>query len=153
MVRNRRKKANRDVKNVPMSQRSDYVGLCRNVIRDMDLYGLCVMDNFLGDQRGMAVLNEVLSFYNTGAFEDGQLVASKANSVVKTIRGDQIMWVDGLENRCTHIGKLISDVDALVMGSNKMNDNGKLGDYTINGRTKVNLFEVELRSCSTVFET
>lgn len=120
-----------------MLQRSDYVGLCRNIIRDMDLYGFCVLDNFLGNERGMTVLNEVLNHYNMGTFKDGQLVRNKASDNLKTIRGDQILWVDGLEDGCKHIGQLISDVDAVVMGSNKMNNNGKLGDYTINGRTKV----------------
>jgi len=103
----------------------------------MDLYGVCVLDNFLGYQRGMTVLDEVLNLYNMGVFKDGQLVRNKASNNLKTIRGDQIIWVDGREDSCKQIGQLISDVDAVVMGSNKMNDNGKLGNYTINGRTKV----------------
>lgn len=139
MGRKRGRRTNHCVKstNVPMSQRSDYVDLCRNIIRDMDLYGVCVLDNFLGYERGMTVLDEVLNLYSMGVFKDGQLVRNKASSNLKTIRGDQIIWVDGRENCCKHIGQLISDVDAVVMGSNKMNDNGKLGNYTINGRTKV----------------
>ncbi|XP_027851534.1 prolyl hydroxylase EGLN3 isoform X1 [Aphis gossypii] len=138
MGRNRNRRANHSVQstNVPMSQRSDYVDLCRNIIRDMDLYGVCVLDNFLGYQRGMTVLDEVLNLYNMGVFKDGQLVRNKASNNLKTIRGDQIIWVDGREDSCKQIGQLISDVDAVVMGSNKMNDNGKLGNYTINGRTK-----------------
>lgn len=139
MADNLCRRANSDVKStdVPMSQRSDYVGLCRNIIRDMDLYGLCVLDNFLGNERGMTVLNEVVNLYNMGTFKDGQLMTNKDSNNLKTIRGDQIMWVDGHEDGCKHIGRLISDIDAVVMGSNKMNNNGKLGDYTINGRTKV----------------
>lgn len=119
-----------------MSQRSDYIDLCRNIIRDMDLYGVCVLDNFLGYERGMTVLNEVLNLYNMGVFKDGELVCNKASNH-KTVRGDQIIWVDGREDCCRQIGQLISDVDAVVMGSNQMNNNGKLGNYTINGRTKV----------------
>lgn len=139
MGRNRKKRTNHSVQtiNVPMSQRSDYVDLCRNIIRDMDQYGVCVLDNFLGYERGMTVLDEVLNLYNMGVFKDGQLVRNKANNNLKTIRGDQIIWVDGREECCKYIGQLISDVDAVVMGSNQMNDNGKLGNYTINGRTKV----------------
>ncbi|VVC28320.1 Hypothetical protein CINCED_3A008469 [Cinara cedri] len=71
-----------------------------------------------------------------GVFKDGELVRNKASNNLKTIRGDEIIWVDGRENSCKHIGQLISDVDSVVMGSNQMNDNGKLGNYTINGRTK-----------------
>jgi len=148
MGRNRNRRASHSVQstNVPMSQRSDYVDLCRNIIRDMDLYGVCVLDNFLGYQRGMTVLDEVLNLYNMGVFKDGQLVRNKASNNLKTIRGDQIIWVDGREDCCKQIGQLISDVDAVVMGSNKMNDNGKLGNYTINGRTKVSCLKNSLYS-------
>lgn len=142
MARNRGgRRANRSVKSsaadVPMSQRSDYVDLCRIIIRDMDQYGVCVMDNFLGYERGMAVLKEVLDLYDMGVFKDGQLVRNQASNNLKTIRGDQIIWVDGSERCCKHIGQLIGDVDAVVMGSNQMIGNGRLGNYTINGRTKV----------------
>lgn len=113
--------------------------VCRNVIRDMDAYGLCVVDNFLGEERGRAVLEEVLAMYSSGVFKDGQLVSSRGQGDLKTIRGDQITWIDGRENFCTNIGYLISQVDAVVMRANKMVNNGKLGSYTINGRTKVSL--------------
>lgn len=139
MGRNRKKRTDYNVvgADVPMSKRSDYVDLCRNIIRDMDLYGVCVLDNFLGYDRGMTVLDEVMNLYSMGVFKDGELVRNKATNNLKTIRGDQIIWVDGREDCCKHIGQLITDVDAVVMGSNQMNDNGKLGNYTINGRTKV----------------
>lgn len=111
--------------------------VCRNVIRDMDAYGLCVVDNFLGEDRGRAVLDEVLTMYSSGVFKDGQLVSNKGRQDLKTIRGDQITWIDGREKFCSNIGYLINQVDAVVMRANKMVNNGKLGSYTINGRTKV----------------
>lgn len=123
-----------------MSHRSDYVDLCRNIIRDMDLYGVCVLDNFLGYDRGIAVLEEVLDLYNMGVFKDGQLVRNKDTNNHKIIRGDQIIWVDGHESCCKNIGQLLSDVDSVIMGSSKMNNNGNLGNYTINGRTKVSTY-------------
>ncbi|XP_066586936.1 egl nine homolog 1-like [Prorops nasuta] len=111
--------------------------ICRNVIRDMDEYGVCVVDNFLGTDKGLAVLNEVLNMYSAGMFKDGQLVSNKAGaSDLKTIRGDQITWLDGKEKQCQNIGLLISQVDAIIMRANKMHNNGKMGNYTINGRTK-----------------
>lgn len=113
--------------------------ICRNVIRDMDSYGVCVVDNFLGPEKGNAVLNEVLSMYSAGLFKDGQLVSNKAGANdSKNIRGDQIIWLDGREKDCQNIGMLISQVDAIIIRSNKMPNNGKMGKYTINGRTKVN---------------
>lgn len=114
--------------------------ISRNVIRDMDEYGMCVVDNFLGTEKGFAVLNEVLNMYSAGLFKDGQLVSNKAGANdLKTIRGDQITWLDGKEKQCQNIGMLISQVDAVIMRANKMCNNGKMGNYTINGRTKVSI--------------
>ncbi|EFN82389.1 egl nine homolog 1 isoform X2 [Harpegnathos saltator] len=111
--------------------------ICRNMIRDMNNYGVCVVDNFLGKERGEAVLREVLNMYSAGLFKDGQLVSNKAGANdLKTIRGDQITWLDGKEQQCQNIGTLISRVDAIIMRANKMRNNGKIGNYTINGRTK-----------------
>ncbi|XP_043525082.1 egl nine homolog 1 [Frieseomelitta varia] len=111
--------------------------ISKNVIRDMDEYGMCVVDNFLGTEKGLAVLNEVLNMYSAGLFKDGQLVSNKAGANdLKTIRGDQITWLDGKEKQCQNIGMLISQVDAVIMRANKMCNNGKMGNYTINGRTK-----------------
>lgn len=115
--------------------------VCRNVIRDMDDYGVCVVDNFLGPEEGMAVLTEVTGMYHTGVFQDGQLVSNKAKKDLKTIRGDQITWIDGKESSCHKIGKLISKVDAIIMRANRMPENGKMGNYTINGRTKVSFLK------------
>ncbi|KAJ4426690.1 hypothetical protein ANN_26488 [Periplaneta americana] len=110
--------------------------ICRNVIEDMDAYGVCVIENFLGPVMGMAVLGEVTSMYNKGVFKDGQLVSNRTNDL-KTIRGDQITWLDGKESSCRNIGILISQVDNIIVRANKMANNGKMGDYTITGRTKV----------------
>lgn len=114
--------------------------ISRNVIKDMDAYGVCVVDDFLGLERGMAVLNEVIGMYQTGVFKDGQLVSNKVKKDLKTIRGDQITWIDGKESSCRNIGMLISEVDAVIMRANRMANNGKMGEYKINGRTKVNYF-------------
>ncbi|XP_017796790.1 PREDICTED: egl nine homolog 1 isoform X2 [Habropoda laboriosa] len=111
--------------------------ISKDVIKDMDEYGMCVVDNFLGAEKGFAVLNEVLNMYSAGLFMDGQLVSNKAGAKdIKTIRGDKITWLDGKEKQCQNIGMLISQVDAVIMRANKMCNNGKMGNYTINGRTK-----------------
>lgn len=121
--------------------------ICQYVIRDMDKYGVCVVDKFLGTEKGLAVLNEVLYMYSAGLFEDGQLVSNKGSANdLKTIRGDQIIWLDGKEHQCQNIGMLISQVDAIIMRANKMHNNGKIGNYTINGRTKVSIS----RFCCTI---
>lgn len=115
--------------------------ICQYVISDMDKYGVCVVDRFLGKERGLKVLNEVLNMYSAGLFQDGQLVSNKGSANdLKTIRGDQIIWLDGKEEQCENIGTLISQVDAIIMRANKMHNNGKIGDYTITGRTKVSIY-------------
>lgn len=43
--------------------------ICKSVIRDMNTYGLCVLDNFLGCDRGYKVLHEVLDMYSAGVFK------------------------------------------------------------------------------------
>ncbi|XP_044599076.1 uncharacterized protein LOC123275189 isoform X2 [Cotesia glomerata] len=114
--------------------------ICSNVIYDMNTYGVCVVDGFLGPDRGLAVLKEVLNMYDSGMFQAGQLVSNKAslrNS--QSIRGDKILWIDGKERECKNIGMLISQVDAIIVKANKMQKNGTLGNYTINGRTKAML--------------
>lgn len=115
--------------------------MCRNVIRDMDSYGVCVVDNFLGQQRGRAVLTEVLDMHTKGIFKDGQLVSRSKGGDQKSIRGDQITWIDGRERYCRNIQYLISQVDSLIMRANRMLNNGKLGSYNINGRTKVSVYK------------
>lgn len=116
--------------------------MCRNIIQDMSDYGLCVLDNFLGDEEGNRVLAEVLNIQRKGALRDGQLVSprGKATEDLKTIRSDKICWVHGKEPDCEHIGYLIGKVDTIVTKANKMAKNGKLGQYNIKGRTKVSAF-------------
>jgi len=112
--------------------------VCKTVIKDMDSYGICVVDNFLGLDKGGEVLHEVLNMYDKGVFKDGQLVSTRmTNNDLKTIRSDQIAWIDGKEAFCKNIGHLIGRVDAVILRANQMTSNGKLGKHTITGRTKV----------------
>ncbi|XP_049878058.1 egl nine homolog 1 [Pectinophora gossypiella] len=110
--------------------------ICQRVIRDMTTYGVCVLDNFLGKDRGHMVLNEVLEMYRSGVFTAGQLVSNPGSTEAQTVRSDRITWVDGKEPHCFYIRQLISYVDNIVLRANKMANNGKMGDYIINGRTK-----------------
>lgn len=94
-----------------------------NVIRDMDAYGVCVVDHFLGPEMGNKVLDEVISMYRQGVFKDGQTVSARSTSDVKTIRGDQITWLDGKESQCKSIGNLIAKVDTVIKQANKVRIN------------------------------
>ncbi|CAH2094328.1 unnamed protein product [Euphydryas editha] len=113
--------------------------ICQRVIRDMTQYGVCVLDNFFGKERGLLVLNEVLEMYRSGIFTAGQLVSNPGSTEAQTIRSDRITWIDGKEPHCFHIGQLINQVDNIILTANKMVNNGKMGNYIINGRTKIKI--------------
>ncbi|KAF7703595.1 egl nine homolog 1-like [Silurus meridionalis] len=103
---------------------TEYIGPC------MNKHGICVVNNFLGDELGLGVLEEVRALYTSGEFTDGQLVSQRSDST-KDIRGDKITWIEGKEPGCEKIAVLMSRMDDIVRHCN-----GKLGNYRINGRTK-----------------
>nr|XP_020494985.1 egl nine homolog 2-like [Labrus bergylta]XP_020494986.1 egl nine homolog 2-like [Labrus bergylta]XP_029134194.1 egl nine homolog 2-like [Labrus bergylta] len=102
------------------------------IVPCMKYYGICVKDNFLGPQLGDMVLEEVEVLNRSGKFRGGQLVSQKTIPS-RSIRGDQIAWVEGLEPGCESIGALMAHIDEAVMYSAA---SGQLGDCVINGRTK-----------------
>ncbi|XP_059058301.1 egl nine homolog 1 [Achroia grisella] len=110
--------------------------VCQRLIRDMTQYGVCVLDNFLGKDRGLLVLNEVMNMHRSGIFTAGQVVSNSGSTEAQTVRSDQTTWIDGKEPQCQYIKQLITQVDNIVMRANKMPGNGKMGDFMINGRTK-----------------
>lgn len=103
------------------------------IVPCMKYYGICVKDAFLGDRLGGRVLEEVETLNHSGKFRGGQLVSQKSIPS-KNIRGDQIAWVEGNEPGCENIGVLMAHIDEAIMRSAA---SGQLGDYVINGRTKV----------------
>ncbi|XP_023178782.1 egl nine homolog 1 isoform X2 [Drosophila hydei] len=119
-----------------------YEDLCRNIINDMNQYGLSVVDDFLGADKGLKILNEVRSMYSAGAFHDGQLVhnmrTDAQSSTVRgdKIRGDKIKWVGGNEPGCSNVWYLTNQIDSVVYRVNTMKDNGILGNYHIRERTR-----------------
>ncbi|XP_057568204.1 prolyl hydroxylase EGLN2 isoform X2 [Hippopotamus amphibius kiboko] len=102
----------------------DYIVPC------MRYYGICVKDSFLGAALGGRVLAEVEALKRGGRLRDGQLVSQRAIPP-RSIRGDQIAWVEGHEPGCRSIGALMGHVDAVIRHCA-----GRLGSYVINGRTK-----------------
>uniref|UniRef100_T1IPR5 hypoxia-inducible factor-proline dioxygenase n=1 Tax=Strigamia maritima TaxID=126957 RepID=T1IPR5_STRMM len=110
--------------------------MCDQIINDLNMYGICVIDKFLGEELGSAILGEVCDMYRSGVFKDGQLVSHKVKDSSTTIRGDKITWVDGSEQDCAHIGDLISIVDSLIALCKNRANNGELGKHNIGERTK-----------------
>lgn len=112
--------------------------ICENFIKDINTFGISVLDGFLGQERGDLVYEEVLQLHESGLFQEGQLVRN--NEKNNRIRGDEIVWLLGNEDRYPNIRRLINDIDQVVLAANKFPNNGKLGKYRIDGRTKVSVF-------------
>ncbi|XP_036387245.1 egl nine homolog 1-like [Megalops cyprinoides] len=121
---NNNTKPNGQTKSPPQKLALEYIVPC------MNKHGICVVDNFLGEETGLCILEDVRALHQTGKFTDGQLVSQKSDSS-KDIRGDKITWIEGREPGCEKIAFLMSRMDDLVRHCN-----GKLGNYKINGRTK-----------------
>ena len=113
--------------------------ICHYVVRDLEKYGICVVDNFVGKERAELIHRSVSSMYHSGIFVEGETVSSSLETT-KKIRSDKIAWVDGTEKNCVDIAYLISTVDTIIMNSIRMKGNGQLGQRTIGGRTKVCCF-------------
>lgn len=112
--------------------------VCQYVVRDLDEYGICVVDNFMGQERGECIRRTVTSMYHSGIFIEGETMNSNSNQKsTKNIRGDKITWVDGTEKSCSDIALLISMVDSIIMSSLRIKGNGELSKHQISGRTKV----------------
>ncbi|KAJ8290514.1 hypothetical protein GJAV_G00013880 [Gymnothorax javanicus] len=92
--------------------------------------GLCVVDKLLGNKIGERILQEVLNIQQGGKLQDGELASGKLGKS-KSIRGDQIAWVEGDEPGCENIGFLLSRMDKIITYAD-----GKLGEYKIRGRHK-----------------
>ncbi|XP_073527643.1 egl nine homolog 1 isoform X1 [Phyllobates terribilis] len=100
------------------------------IVPCMNKHGICVLDDFLGQEFGDSIAGEVKALHSTGRFTDGQLVSQKSSDS-KDIRGDQITWVEGKEVGCKAIGHLMNSMDDLIRHCGS-----KLGNFRINGRTK-----------------
>jgi hypoxia-inducible factor (prolyl hydroxylase) len=114
---------------------------CHHVIRDLQKYGICVLDNFMGKERAESIHRSVLNMYHSGVFVEGKTVGINnvdSPDLTKNVRNDQIAWVDGSENHCKDIAHLIATVDTIIVNSvQNMIESGRLEKRVIGGRTKV----------------
>ncbi|KAK4317160.1 hypothetical protein Pmani_011740 [Petrolisthes manimaculis] len=114
-----------------------FAGILESIVRDLNQYGVCVIDDFLGAERADHILNEVKALESHGALEAGQVVSRQVQDQARgMIRGDQIAWVTGGEPHCSCIGQLVTVVDSLVAKANKHQDAGMLANYNITWRTR-----------------
>ncbi|XP_041351373.1 egl nine homolog 1-like [Gigantopelta aegis] len=101
------------------------------VVKCLTKYGVCVIDNFLGESKGMEILNEIKTLHSSGQFHKGQVAVNADRPGITHVRGDLITWVDGSEDGCSNIHFLISCMDAVMT---KCQD--QLEHFKIEERTK-----------------
>ncbi|XP_064078827.1 egl nine homolog 1-like isoform X4 [Macrobrachium nipponense] len=108
-----------------------------SVIQDLNRYGVCVVDNFLGSDKAQPILQEVEALHVRGLFEDGQVVSPNVQDQARgIIRGDKITWVTGNEPQCANIRRLVSAVDSIIAKANHHQDAGQLAKYSITWRSR-----------------
>lgn len=114
-----------------------FAKVLQSVIQHLNMYGVCVVDDFLGAERADRILGEVQALHSRGVFQAGQVVSRHVQDQARgKIRGDKITWVTGTEPHCSAIGQLVSVVDSLVAQANQHHDAGKLAQYNITWRTR-----------------
>ncbi|XP_033630288.1 egl nine homolog 1-like [Asterias rubens] len=112
----------------------------------MRRFGVCVVDKFLRQDLGDAIIDEVKALRENGKFQSGQLVTSQesGSSSCKDIRGDMIAWSDGSTPQTKNIGALISKMDLIIQQCKEQLE----GFKNINGRTEVSISVPVTSSCN-----
>ena len=100
------------------------------VVKCLNDYGLCVVDNFLGEEPCRKILDEVKLMQEKGHLNDGELVHKYETT--KKVRGDKIAWTEKGEPGREYLSVLIQTLDNLIMSCSR-----QFGRYVIGGRTKV----------------
>lgn len=124
------------VNDVNLMECAPLTDICKNVVHDLNKYGICVLDKFIGTKYGRLILDEVKNLYERGIFKKGEIVSPRPYASNESVRSDVTTWVDGTESYCKSIGHLIQKLDLVVTTCNKMSDNGILSKYKLHRRTK-----------------
>lgn len=107
------------------------------VVQDLNQFGICVVDDFLGSQQAEKIFDNVSNLYNKGVFRDGEVVSQSIPAQDREkIRGDKITWVSGSESTCLNIGQLVAVLDAIISTASKHANADKIADYNIKTRTR-----------------
>jgi len=107
------------------------------LLEHMNRFGMCVVDDFLGNERGSVVLEEVKLLHTKQMFQDGQ-VMSGGGLHEPSIRSDKITWTDGkVPCNTPALRHLVKLLDSIVLTANKVPNNKEFGKYRINGRTHI----------------
>ena len=77
--------------------------------------GFCYLDGVLGEVAGGEVLQQVIDMHQAGVLQDGRLVGSVPGVHRRSIRGDKIAWVSGMERGCEAINFLLNMIDKMIV--------------------------------------
>ena len=100
------------------------------VVDCLHKFGICVVDNFLNDNKPDAILNEVKFLHKSNCLLDGQILSPQKPEA--KVRSDKITWINKGDPRCPNISGLIHRLDSLML---RCKD--RLVPYDISGRTRV----------------
>ena len=84
------------------------------IIDHLNKFGVCVLDDFLGADRGADTLEEVLGLRAAQLFREGQLVAAPSVPAAARYRSDEITWTDGVTPHSPAIRNLIRLVSRIA---------------------------------------
>jgi len=102
-----------------------------NILIDhLNKYGVCVIDDFLGESRGEDILEEVKTLWSSDVFREGQHSSSSDDTTSDRFRSDRITWTDGVKPHCPSIKSLMRSLDAIITRAS-----GSLSEHQICGRT------------------
>jgi len=112
-------------------------GSVKVLIEHLNRYGVCVVDNFLGDEKGIKTLDEIWRMQKLEYFADGQVMSGGGQNQ-PTIRSDKITWTDGFSPvDCPYLRYAVRVLDSIVLRANRVKNNGELGKYKLTGRTRI----------------
>jgi len=112
-------------------------GSVKVLIEHLNRYGVCVVDNFLGDEKGIKTLDEIIRMQKLEYFKDGQVMSGGGQNQ-PTIRSDKITWTDGFSPvDCPYLRYAVRVLDSIVLRANRVKNNGELGKYKLTGRTRI----------------
>ena len=80
------------------------------VIEHLNKFGLCVIDDFLGHEKGEDILEEVQGLQQQDLLTEGQTGGGGAGGESAMYRSDRIVWTDGIQPHSPHLQSLIRSV-------------------------------------------
>ena len=122
---------------ISIKQGDDLVKTAESIVNNLNEFGYCVLDNFLGAENSQKVLGDVIQISNSGVMKEGKLVSSKVQSPKSNVRGDEITWVTGDEEMNENLKFFMTSADKLISCCASFLVN------RVEGRTPVSILKIQ----------